>query len=84
MLLSSTTTRPPTPSWMGAGFHPVPDRVMELKNADDILLVDVGGSVGNDLSEFHRKWPSMSARLVLQDLPDVAITASGHFPPSRP
>lgn len=64
---------------MDAGFYPVPDLVMELKHADDILLVDVGGSVGHDLSEFHRKWPSMPGRLVLQDLPEVVEQARGMF-----
>lgn len=58
------------PSWMDAGFYPVSQLAQGLKH-EDVLLVDVGGSVGHDLSEFQRKWSDMPGRLVLQDLPDV-------------
>lgn len=63
------------PSWMDVGFYPVPELAIELKEADDVLLVDVGGSLGHDLSEFQRKWPDMPGRLVLQDLPNVVEQA---------
>ena len=58
------------PSRMDAGFYPVSQLAQGLKH-EDVLLVDVGGSVGHDLSEFQRKWSDMPGRLVLQDLPDV-------------
>ncbi|KAJ5089581.1 hypothetical protein N7532_008265 [Penicillium argentinense] len=59
------------PSWMDVGFYDVP-RLVKMDVGDkDALLVDVGGSVGHDLSEFRRKWPDASGRLVLQDLPEV-------------
>lgn len=33
------------------------------------LLVDVGGNIGNDLIGFHKAFPELSGRLVLEDLP---------------
>ncbi|PVH85559.1 S-adenosyl-L-methionine-dependent methyltransferase [Cadophora sp. DSE1049] len=36
---------------------------------DDVLLVDVGGSGGHDLIDFHKAHHSMQGRLILQDLP---------------
>lgn len=58
------------PSWMDVGFYDVPSLFSNVTQ-DDVLLVDVGGSVGHDLSEFRRKWSDAPGRLVLQDLPDV-------------
>jgi hypothetical protein len=34
-----------------------------------VLMVDVGGSIGHDLVGFHKQYPDVSGRLVLQDLP---------------
>lgn len=62
------------PSWMDVGFFPVLDLVMGVKT-EDVLLVDLGGSIGHDLSEFDRKWSQTPGRLVLQDLPDVVDQA---------
>ncbi|KAL4802514.1 S-adenosyl-L-methionine-dependent methyltransferase [Aspergillus unguis] len=60
------------PSWMDEGFFPVPSLTEGLEiGAEDVLLVDVGGGVGHDLSEFRRKWPNVPGRLVLQELPEV-------------
>ncbi|KAL5359718.1 S-adenosyl-L-methionine-dependent methyltransferase [Aspergillus floccosus] len=47
------------PSWMDQGFYPVMERLVEgadIKD-QDVLLVDMGGSIGHDLSEFREKWP---------------------------
>ena len=41
----------------------------------DVLLVDVGGGVGQDLLKFHAKHPDLRGRLILQDLPDVVNNA---------
>ncbi|OJJ43620.1 hypothetical protein ASPZODRAFT_169288 [Penicilliopsis zonata CBS 506.65] len=67
------------PSWMDIGFYPVKERLLgESKfGSDDILLVDVGGSLGHDLSEFRQKWPQVPGRLILQDLPAVTEGAKG-------
>jgi hypothetical protein len=60
------------PSWMDADFYPVQDRLvrgMDTTPAEDsVLLVDIGGGLGHDLSEFRRKHPTAPGRLVLQDL----------------
>ena len=44
------------------------------KNA--VMLVDVGGSTGRDISAFHELYPQLPGRLVLQDLPAVIKEAS--------
>ncbi|KAL3260276.1 hypothetical protein ABHI18_004719 [Aspergillus niger] len=64
------------PSWMDVGFYPVLSLVAEANiSGQDVLLVDIGGSLGHDLSEFHRKWPQVPGRLILQDLPKVVEQA---------
>jgi hypothetical protein len=62
------------PSWMDPGFYPVQERLVEgfdSSNGEAALLVDIGGSIGHDLDEFHNKFPEAPGRLVLQDLPKV-------------
>ncbi|KAH6884397.1 S-adenosyl-L-methionine-dependent methyltransferase [Thelonectria olida] len=61
------------PSWMDAGFFPVEDRLIKGFEAteDAAFLVDLGGSFGHDLTEFNTKFPDVSGRLILQDLPVV-------------
>ncbi|RDW64441.1 uncharacterized protein DSM5745_09852 [Aspergillus mulundensis] len=64
------------PSWMDEGFYPVPSLTEGLNlGPEDVLLVDVGGNVGHDLTEFRRKWPNIPGRLILQDLPAVIAQA---------
>lgn len=36
---------------------------------EDVILIDVGGSSGYDILNFHAAHPDMSGRLILQDLP---------------
>jgi hypothetical protein len=43
---------------------------------EDVLLVDVGGSIGQDLLKFHAKHPKLRGRLILQDLPEVVTSAN--------
>ena len=61
------------PAWMDAGFYPVKENLIDGfdNSQDSALLVDIGGSIGHDLQEFHRKHPDAPGRLVLQDLPAV-------------
>ena len=61
------------PSWMDRDFYPVEDALLNLVKAgpQSVLLVDVGGGLGHDLQEFHRKHPSAPGRLIVQDKPDV-------------
>ncbi|KAL3478271.1 S-adenosyl-L-methionine-dependent methyltransferase [Aspergillus californicus] len=72
------------PSWMDVGFYPVESLTEGLPiGSEDVLLVDVGGGVGHDLSEFHRKWPTLPGRLVLQDLPEVIEQAKVMNPSTK-
>ncbi|KAJ5545876.1 hypothetical protein N7494_003461 [Penicillium frequentans] len=50
---------------------PVADRLRVPGDADP-LLVDIGGGQGEDLKKFKARFPTMSGRLFLQDLPAVA------------
>lgn len=45
---------------------------------DDVLLVDIGGNRGLDILDFHKAYPNLPGRLVLQDLPETidAVDAS--------
>lgn len=67
---------------MDVGFFPVQERLIEDSNItnDDALIVDMGGSIGHDLSEFKRKWPDAPGRLILQDLSTVVCHARGLDP----
>ncbi|OQE44193.1 hypothetical protein PENCOP_c002G08766 [Penicillium coprophilum] len=58
------------PSWMDVGFYDVPSLIANV-GQDDVLLVDLGGGLGHDISEFRRKWPDAPGRLVLQDTPEL-------------
>lgn len=58
---------------MDPDFYPVQELLVKGARTDEdaVLLVDVGGSLGHDIEEFHRKHPTALGRLVLQDLPAV-------------
>ncbi|KAJ5835419.1 Winged helix-turn-helix transcription repressor DNA-binding [Penicillium robsamsonii] len=68
--------------WMDHGFYPVQEKLVDgvTIGDDDVLLVDVGGSFGHDLSDFRRKWPGAPGRLVLQDLPEVVVSVNNLHP----
>ncbi|KAJ5163998.1 Winged helix-turn-helix transcription repressor DNA-binding [Penicillium coprophilum] len=68
--------------WMDPGFYPVQEQLVDgvTIGKDDVLLVDVGGSFGHDLSDFRRKWPGAPGRLVLQDLPEVVVSVKDLHP----
>lgn len=61
------------PPWMGPNFYPVKERLIEGADTspEAAFLVDIGGSVGHDLTEFHRHHPGAPGKLILQDLPVV-------------
>lgn len=44
---------------------------------ETVLLVDVGGNQGHDLSRFRQEHPHLPGKLILQDLPDVVEGVSG-------
>ncbi|KAL4982245.1 S-adenosyl-L-methionine-dependent methyltransferase [Aspergillus falconensis] len=68
--------------WMDPGFYPVQEQLVDgaAIGQDDVLLVDVGGSVGHDLLDFRQKWPDVPGRLVLQDLPEVVSSVKDLHP----
>jgi hypothetical protein len=61
------------PFWCDEGFFPVQERLVKgiKTDADSVLIADIGGSIGHDLTEFATKHPSAPGRLILQDLPAV-------------
>lgn len=46
------------------------------QETDGVLLVDIGGGMGIEVVEFHRRYPYLPGRLVLQDLPSVIKDAA--------
>ncbi|KAG4412197.1 hypothetical protein IFR04_014657 [Cadophora malorum] len=51
-------------------FYSVEEKLI-VESDSDIVLVDIGGGIGHDLSAFHDKYPALKGKLVLQDLPVV-------------
>lgn len=68
--------------WSDGGFYPVQKQLVDNTaiGNQDVLLVDMGGSFGHDLSHFRRKWPRVPGRLILQDLPEVVASVNGLHP----
>jgi hypothetical protein len=58
------------PPWMASNFYPVQERLIDGadQSPDAAFLVDIGGSVGHDLAQFHEFHPKAPGKLVLQDL----------------
>ena len=63
-------------------WFPVESEIMSdaISGANDILLVDVGGGNGHDLTRFVTKYPSSCGRLILQDLPNLIENLQGLSP----
>ena len=61
------------PSWLDTGFFPAAEVLGKgLKGGhDQVLLVDVGGSIGHDIAEFRSRNAQLPGRLILQDVPRV-------------
>ncbi|TLD12127.1 uncharacterized protein PgNI_03583 [Pyricularia grisea] len=57
--------------WMHPSFYPVQDRLVTGFDPTTALLVDIGGSIGHDIAEFHQYHPTAPGQLILQDLPVV-------------
>jgi hypothetical protein len=51
-------------------FFPVESK-LRVDSPSDPLLVDIGGSQGADMIAFKEKYPGITGRLILQDLPIV-------------
>ncbi|PLB43410.1 putative O-methyltransferase [Aspergillus steynii IBT 23096] len=51
-------------------YYPVADK-LAFCSPERVLLIDIGGGIGHDITEFKNKFPSLPGRLILQDLPQV-------------
>lgn len=51
------------------------DKILGNVDPSEVLLVDVGGSIGHDLQGFHKAQSDRAGRLILQDLPAVVKSA---------
>ncbi|KAL4894331.1 S-adenosyl-L-methionine-dependent methyltransferase [Aspergillus ambiguus] len=50
-------------------IYPVQEKLRV--SPDRVLLVDIGGGVGHDITAFKKQFPDLPGKLVLQDLPQV-------------
>lgn len=68
-------------TWTDPNCVHVEEMLGNYASKDDgaVLLVEVGGCAGRDIVEFQRRFPNLSGRLVLQDLPSV-INLTGSLP----
>ncbi|PMD42041.1 S-adenosyl-L-methionine-dependent methyltransferase [Hyaloscypha variabilis F] len=74
--------------WRGLSKHwtewyPVQANILDgaSTNAEEIIMVDMGGDRGHDLEIFLKRFPSTQGRLVLQDLP-MTIATVPHLAPA--
>lgn len=56
------------PQWFE--IYPAAQKLANARSqADSVLLVDVGGGPGQEMARFRQRYPGVSGRIVLQDLP---------------
>jgi hypothetical protein len=65
------TVKDLAPKWYSG--VPVEEILGNPTNSDAVLLVDIGGNVGNDLLGFHKAFPDLPGRLMLEDLPASVV-----------
>lgn len=51
------------------------DGFRQTKNDSDVLMIDIGGGMGQDIQRFKQKYPDVGGRLILQDLPRTVANA---------
>jgi hypothetical protein len=59
-------------SWLD--FYPLEEQVVKEFNRKDsqaVLLVDIGGSMGQDILDIRHRYLSLPGRMILQDLPST-------------
>lgn len=74
-------------NWYDPGFYPVAERLIEGFDSpsSDVLLVDVGGGRGHDVSSFTAQHPTHPGRVILQDRePVIAGVLESTDSTSRP
>lgn len=55
-------------------FYPFEEQVLrgfDDQDPNSVLLVDVGGSMGQEIQEIKARFPSLPSRMILQDLPST-------------
>jgi hypothetical protein len=63
-------------------IYPVEEKLKLGKGEEERpLLVDIGGNVGHELVLFHKRFPNLPGRLILEDLPHV-IESAKDLPPA--
>ncbi|PWY88384.1 O-methyltransferase [Aspergillus heteromorphus CBS 117.55] len=60
-------------------FYPVAERLQGI-SPDRVLLIDIGGGVGHDISTFKAAHPSISGKLIVQDLPQAIAGIKSPLP----
>lgn len=59
-------------------LYPVEEKLRV--SPDQVLLVDIGGGVGHDITAFKKRFPDLPGQLIVQDLPQVIDTIKGPLP----
>lgn len=49
-------------------------------NRDETLMIDIGGSAGHDIIDFHKAFPDLPGNLILQELPTTIKSLPPDFP----
>lgn len=60
-------------------YFPAAEKLV-LRKGQSVALVDIGGSMGNDLVELKSGVPEIQGELILQDLPQVIDTITNPLP----
>jgi hypothetical protein len=73
-------------NWYDPGFYPVPERMIEGFDAEasDVLLVDVGGGRGHDVTFFAAQHAGHPGKVILQDREPVIAGVLEATTSSRP
>ena len=75
--LFMTGMREGRPTWLD--FFPFDEQLLKgfeaRGNSDEVIIVDVGGGIGNEVEQIKRKYPQITGKFVLQDKPDTVQQA---------
>ncbi|PYI15646.1 putative O-methyltransferase [Aspergillus japonicus CBS 114.51] len=74
-------------NWCDRGFYPVADRLIagfDTTSAAGVLLVDVGGGRGHDVTIFAQQYPTHPGRIILQDREPVIAALDASAAPTTP
>ena len=65
-------------------WYPAQSEILDSMSSDanEMILIDMGGARGHDLETFLKKFPSTHGRLMLQDLPSTIESVVGELAPA--